>query len=78
MPDDIRQQLAATVVSDRIWFDGFECFRVGDVREFRPDPYAVFAESALKKRGERVPKKPRVSVVTSRNCCFPQAGSSRS
>jgi hypothetical protein len=52
-----------SVVSDRIWFDGFECFRVGDVREFRPDPYAVFAESALKKRGERVPKKPRVSVT---------------
>jgi hypothetical protein len=52
------------VVSDRIWFDGFECFRVGDVRDLRPDPHTVFAESALKKRGERVPKKPRVSVAS--------------
>ena len=52
------------VVSDRIWFDGFECFRVGDVRDVRPDPYRAFAESALRKRGERVPKRPRVSVAS--------------
>ena len=51
------------VVCDRIWFDGFECFRVEDVRGLRPDPHAVFAEAALKKRGERVPKKPHVSVA---------------
>ncbi|NLY00001.1 MAG: hypothetical protein GXY83_28215 [Rhodopirellula sp.] len=50
------------LVSDRIWFDGFECFRVGDVRGFEPDPHARFAESALKKRQERKPRKPRVSV----------------
>src|SRR2546423_1061466 len=52
------------VVSDRIWFDGFECFRVGDVRDLGPDPHRAFAESALQKRGERVPKKPRVSVAS--------------
>jgi len=52
------------VVSDRIWFDGFECFRVGDVRDLRPDPQRMFAESALQKRGERVPKKPHVSVAS--------------
>jgi len=51
------------VVCDGIWFDGFECFRIADVRGFRPDPYAGFAESALKKRGEQVPKKPRVSIA---------------
>jgi hypothetical protein len=51
------------VVGDRISFDGFECFRIGDVREFRPDPYAAFAESALKKRGERLPKKPHVRIA---------------
>jgi hypothetical protein len=49
-------------VSDRIWFDGFECFRIGDVRGFEPDPRVRFAESALRKRGERLPRKPRVSV----------------
>jgi hypothetical protein len=51
------------VVSDRIWFDGFECFRIGDVRNMIPDPYACFAESALHKRRERMPKKPRISVA---------------
>ncbi len=50
------------LVSDRIWFDGFECFRPADVSNLRPDPNAAFAESALKKRGERVPRKPAVTV----------------
>lgn len=51
-----------TLVSDRIWFDGFECFRVADVKGIGPDPYSTFVESALRQRGERTPKKPRVSV----------------
>ncbi len=51
-----------SLVSDRIRFDGFECFRLADVRGVGPDPYSEFAESALKLRGERRPKKPRVSV----------------
>lgn len=50
------------LVSDRLWFDGFECFRVNDVKDLRQDPYAAFAEAALEKRGERKPKK-RVSVA---------------
>jgi len=50
------------LVSDRLWFDGFECFRVADVRNVREDPYAAFAEAALRKRRERVPRHPRVSV----------------
>jgi hypothetical protein len=52
------------LVSDRLWFDGFECFRIADVRDIRPDPYAAFAEAALKKRGERVSRKPRVSLAS--------------
>ncbi len=52
------------LVSDRIWFDGFECLRVSDVRGLRPDPYAQFVESALKKRCVRKPHKPRVSVAS--------------
>ncbi len=51
------------LVSDRFWFDGFECLRIADVREIRPDPYTAFAEAALKKRGERIPKTPRVSLA---------------
>lgn len=50
------------LVSDRIRFDGFECFRCTDVKNLRPDPYAAFVEAALKNRGDRRPKKPRVSV----------------
>src|SRR5437763_15311381 len=44
------------LVSDRIWFDGFECFRIRDVRDVRSDPYARFAEAALKRRHERLPR----------------------
>jgi hypothetical protein len=51
------------LVSDRIWFDGFECFRLGDVRDVMADPYAGFVESALRKRHERLLKKPSVSVA---------------
>lgn len=50
------------LVNDRLWFDGFECFRIADVKSLKPDPYTAFAQAALKKRGERKPKKPRVSV----------------
>ncbi|MGA2440933.1 MAG: hypothetical protein ABSH08_08235 [Tepidisphaeraceae bacterium] len=50
------------MVSDRIWFDGFECFRMKDISDLKLDPYTAFVEAALKKRGERVPKKPPVNL----------------
>ncbi len=51
------------LVGDSIRFNGFQCFRLSDVRELQvPHPYAKFNEAALKKRRERLPKKPRVSV----------------
>jgi hypothetical protein len=51
------------LVSDGLRMNGFQCFRLSDVRKLRvPDKYAVFHEAVLKKRGERFPKKPRVSV----------------
>ena len=50
------------LVSDRIWFDGFECFRIADVSQLRVDPYEQFAKNALKKRGEKWRGKPRVSL----------------
>src|SRR3954468_2810042 len=52
------------LVSDRLWFDGFECFRLSDLSGVMADPYARFAEAALRKRHERVPKKPHVSVAS--------------
>ncbi|MBC7851905.1 MAG: hypothetical protein IAF94_00570 [Pirellulaceae bacterium] len=53
-----------SVVSDRIWFDGFECFQISDVSDVAPDPRADFVETALKKRGERLTKKPQVNVAS--------------
>jgi hypothetical protein len=51
------------LVGDGIRFNGFQCFPLSDVRELQvPHPHAGFAEAALKKRGERRPKKPRVRV----------------
>jgi hypothetical protein len=43
-------------------FNGFECLRVEDVRGVSVDPSAAFHEVLLSKRGERRPKKPRVSL----------------
>jgi hypothetical protein len=50
------------LVSDRIWYDGFECFRISDVSKLRPDPYEPFVEQALRARGEKWPGKPRISL----------------
>ena len=65
-------------VEDAIRFNGFQCFRLCDVRELHvPHQYAGFAEAALKKRRERMPKKPRVIVariealLASANKAFP-------
>jgi hypothetical protein len=44
--------------------DGFECFRISDVKNLKPDPFAAFAEAALKKRGLRRPNKPSISVAS--------------
>jgi hypothetical protein len=53
------------IVDDGIWFNGFQCFRLSDVRGLEvPYEYAAFAEAALKKRGERLPKKPHVSMAS--------------
>jgi hypothetical protein len=50
-------------VGDGVRLDGFACFRASDVKDFGPAPYAAFVEAALKKRVERRPKKPRVSLA---------------
>ena len=52
------------LVSDRLWLDGFECFRIADVSSVSHDPYSAFAETALRKRGERRPRKPKVKIET--------------
>src|SRR5690242_18229044 len=53
-----------SLVSDRVRFDGFECFRISDVRNIRPDPCAAFVEAALRKRGARKPRKPRITLAS--------------
>lgn len=46
-------------------FNGFQCFRLSDVRELQmPHTHAAFAEAALRKRAIRIPRKPRVSVAS--------------
>jgi hypothetical protein len=53
------------IVDGGIWFDGFQCHRLSDVRELQvPHKYAAFAEAAMRKRGERMPKKPHISMVS--------------
>lgn len=51
------------LVSDGLRLNGYQCFRLSDVRQLCvPDKYAAFHEAALRKRGQRFPKKPSVSV----------------
>jgi len=51
------------LVDGNIRFNGFQCKRLSDVRRLRvPDPYADFIVAALRKRGEIIRKKPRVSL----------------
>ena len=51
-----RTHFRLALVSDRLWFDGFECFRIKDLESIQADPYRSFAEAALRKRGVRRPR----------------------
>jgi len=58
------QWFMIAVVSDRIRFDGFQCYRLSDVRRLRvPKPHAAFTKAALQKRRETRPRKPRVNLA---------------
>ncbi|MGB7280809.1 MAG: hypothetical protein WBE13_01000 [Candidatus Acidiferrum sp.] len=51
------------LVSDGIRYNGFQCYRLSDVRKLHvPDKYARFHEAVLKKRGVAPLKKPPVDV----------------
>jgi hypothetical protein len=51
------------LVSDGLRFNGFQCFRLSDVRKLQvPDKYARFHESVLKKRRQGIPRKIPVVV----------------
>jgi len=51
------------LVSDGVRPNGFQCYRLSDIRRLQvPDKYAQFHEAVLKKRGIRFPKKPPVVV----------------
>ena len=51
------------LVSDGIRPNGFQCYRLSDIRKLQvPDKYARFHEAVLKRRGIRFPKKPPVVV----------------
>ncbi len=49
-------------VSDHIRFNGFGCYRLSDIKNLRPAPFAGFVEAALAKLGETAPETPAVSL----------------
>jgi hypothetical protein len=53
-----------SVVNDRVWLDGFECFRRPDIMDIEDDPYSAFIQTALARRGEIVPDAPAVSLAS--------------
>lgn len=51
------------LVSDGLRPNGFQCYRLADIRKLQvPDKFARFHEAVLKKRGIRFPRKPGVDV----------------
>lgn len=53
--------LVLVVGGDGVRFNGFSCFRLMDVRRLKvPHKYATFVETAQKKLGEKIPKKPAI------------------
>ncbi len=51
------------LVDDLIRFNGFQCIRLQDVRNLQvPAKYSKFVAAALRKRDERIPKRPRVKI----------------
>jgi hypothetical protein len=61
-----RSHFLLALVSDRVVFDGFECFRIRDLKSIEADPHRTFAEAALKKRGLRRPRTPRLDLDSTR------------
>lgn len=61
------QYFLLALVCDHIRFGGFQAFRTRDVRNLSAHSFAAFVESALKKRRERSPRKPKVSVRSLRD-----------
>lgn len=53
-----------SVVSDRVRFDGFEAFRIEDVRQIESDVHASFVKAVLRKRKERPPRVHGIKVDT--------------
>lgn len=49
-------------IDDSIRFNGFQVYRVRDVRGLRVEPYADFKRTALRRRGDRRPVKPRLRL----------------
>lgn len=52
------------VINREIWNDGFSVVRIQDVRGLRPEPDAKFVQAALRKRGERKPRRPKVGLAS--------------
>lgn len=53
------------LVDENIRFNGFQCFRLQDVRNLQiPAKYAAFVGEVLRRRRERIPKITRVKVGT--------------
>jgi hypothetical protein len=53
------------LVTHGLRFDGYQCLRLSDVRQLEvPGRNHAFVEAALKKRGQRIPRKPPVVLRT--------------
>jgi|CZKF01.1.fsa_nt_gi hypothetical protein len=66
------------LIDDNIKFKGFQCLLISDLRQMKvPDPHEDFIVAALRKRSERIDRKPDIdlsslsALLKSANALFP-------
>ncbi len=66
------------LIDDNIKFNGFQCLLISDLRQMKvPDPHEDFIVAALRKRRERIERKPDINLsslsalLKSANALFP-------
>lgn len=60
------QFVAMLRVDDGVQYNGFQCWRIADLRRPELAPHAKFTAEALRLRGERRPRRPRLDLSSAR------------
>lgn len=62
-----KSHLLLSLIGNGIWFDGYECLRIKDLKKIKKDPYREFIEAALKKRKLRRLRTPHINMQSTQD-----------